>query len=190
MVRFRVAANANRSCGYPYVLAILLLLGGGMILLFIVLRWINLYGDPAPRRVYPDMLRTILSFLNTTKYPPSLMYLCMTIGPGIVALGILENVRAGWTNVVTVYGRVPLFYYVLHFYLIHLLCVVFFFATGHNISQASDPNSPFLFRPPGFGYNLPVVYLVWFCVVMVLYRPCKRYSEYKLTHRKWWLSYV
>ena len=76
------------------------------------------------------------------------------------------------------------------FSLIHLLCVVFFFATGHNISQASDPNSPFLFRPPGFGYNLPVVYLVWFCVVMVLYRPCKRYSEYKLTHRKWWLSYV
>lgn len=184
--------------GYIYALdlpqakrrQIMLLLGGGMVLLFIVLRLVNHYGDPAPRKVYPDTTKTILSFLNTTKYPPSLMYLCMTIGPGILALGLLENIRAGWTNVVTVYGRVPLFYYVLHFYLIHLLCMVFFFAMGHNLSQAVDPNSPFLFRPVNFGYGLPVVYLVWFCVVMVLYRPCKRYSEYKLSHRKWWLSYI
>lgn len=169
---------------------VLLFAGSGLFLLFVVLRLINGYGDPSPWKQYPALLQDMLSFFSTTKYPPSLMFMGMTIGPGLVVLGLMENARWGWTKIVTVYGRVPFFYYILHFYLIHLLCVIVFFATGHTMQQAFDPNVPFLFRPLNFGFGLPVVYLVWFFVVAVLYFPCKRFSEYKLEHRQWWLSYV
>jgi uncharacterized membrane protein len=169
---------------------ILLYTGLSMIGLFLLLRSLNSYGDPAERKVYPAFYQTVLSFFNASKYPPSLMYICMTIGPGLVLLALLENAKGKWTSFVSIYGKVPFFYYICHFYLLHLLLVVVFFLTGHTTSQIVDPNLPFLFRPLNFGYSLPGVYTIWLLVVLVLYRPCKWFAKYKETHNQWWLSYV
>ena len=165
---------------------LLYIAGVSLCALFILLRFINVYGDP----VLWKQQDGVLGFLNTTKYPPSLQYLCMTLGPSLIILSLLENARNGITSFFTVYGKVPFFYYVLHFYIIHSLLVIIFYMTGHNNSQISDPQVPFLFRPVLFGYGLPIVYLIWLSVVAVLYYPCRWFARYKETHRKWWLSYV
>ena len=169
-----------------------ILLGSGifLVLLFVIVRFINRYGDPAPWSRQKDPVFTFLSFINTTKYPPSLQYLSMTIGPGLISLSLLENARNKFARVLMVYGRVPFFYYVLHFYLIHMLCVIFFFASGYGAKDIVDPNLPFLFRPMHFGFDLWVVYAVWLFVVVVLYRPCKWFNNYKATHQQWWLTYI
>lgn len=164
--------------------------GFAVLAFFIVMRYINYYGDPAPWSRQKNGIYTLISFLNTTKYPCSLLYICMTLGPSILMLALFENVRSKLTDVFIVYGKVPFFYYVLHFYLIHFLLVILFFATGHSANQIVDPKTIFLFRPEHFGYGLPVVYLIWLFVIAVLYKPCKRFVEYKRTHRQWWLSYV
>ena len=101
-----------------------------------------------------------------------------------------ENIGAGWGKVVSVYGRVPFFYYILHFYLIHTLTVIVFFATGHTSEQINDPASLFLFRPANFGYNLWIVYGIWISVVAILYLPCRWFNHYKMQHHQWWLRYV
>ena len=163
----------------------LLATGFSLVLLFIVLRVLKGYGDPGAWDG-----KSIFSFLNTNKYPPSLQYSSMTLGPALLVLALTENIKAGWTKVVSVYGKVPFFYYVIHFYLIHTLCVIVFFATGHTASQIVDNQTPFLFRPQTFGFNLWIVYGVWIFVVSVLYLPCKWFSNYKMQHRRWWLSYV
>lgn len=168
-----------------------LLQGGiGLVVLFVLLRWGNWYGDPSPWSEQPRAGFTLLSFINVTKYPPSLLYVCMTIGPALILLAWLENKTNAITRVLTVYGKVPFFYYVLHFFLIHLLCVVVFFAQGYGLDQIRDPRSPFLFVPVDFGFGLPVVYLVWVIVVVTLYLPCRWFGRYKSTHRQWWLSYL
>ena len=158
--------------------------GTALILLFIVLRFTNIYGDPSP------FTKGLFSFLNTSKYPPSLLYSCMTLGPAFILLAILENVKGKWSNIISTYGKVPFFYYVLHFYLLHSLLVIAFFASGYNGSQIVDPNIPFLFRPASFGYSLPVVYLIWLAVVVALYFPCRWFIKYKQQHQYWWLKYV
>ncbi|MCW3090336.1 MAG: hypothetical protein JWP81_1405 [Ferruginibacter sp.] len=164
---------------------LLLSTGIALILLFIVLRFFNVYGDP----VLWDKIH-FLSFINTSKYPPSLLYSCMTLGPALVALSFLENAHTRWTSVLSVYGRVPFFYYVLHFYILHALLVIIFFATGHGASEIIDRQSPFLFRPAAFGFGLRWVYLIWLSVVAVLYLPCRWFNQYKLTHSQWWLRYL
>jgi uncharacterized membrane protein len=168
----------------------LLLYGSLLTLIFIVLRFINIYGDPNPWSQQRTPVYTFLSFLNTTKYPPSLLYLCMTLGPALLLLYLLEFIQNALTRILIVFGRVPFFYYVLHLYLIHLICVIVFFATGHNASQIHDPNAPFLFRPQHFGYGLWIVYGIWLGVVIILYFPCRWFNKYKSTHHQWWLSYL
>jgi len=168
----------------------LLAIGAGLIVLFVVLRLINGYGDPSPWTTQKSWLFTVLSFLNTTKYPVSLQYACMTLGPAILFLAYSEKLKSRFTGFATVYGRVPLFYYAGHFLLIHMLCVIVFFATGHSFSEIADPQSPFLFRPVDFGFSLTVTYLFWLMVILLMYYPCKWYGQYKATHQKWWLSYL
>lgn len=158
------------------------------ILVFAVLRWINVYGDLVPWSEQKNATATVISFFNVSKYPPSLLYCCITIGPALVVLAVLEKIKAGWTNVVVIYGRVPMFYYLLHFFLIHTLCVVMFFATGQPVSAITK--GTFFFRPNDFGFSLPVVYLIWIAVVASLYPICKRYSIYKASHHYWWLPYL
>ncbi len=168
----------------------LLLLGSGVIVLFIIFRFIEAYGDPRHWTYQKNAMFNFLSFINTTKYPPSLEYLCMTLGPAIIGLALIENVRNKFTSLLSTYGRAPFFYYILHIYLIHILCVAAFFITNHSVNEIVDANSPFLFRPANFGFSLPFVYLVWLFTVIVLYPLCRRYNNYKATHDNWWLSYV
>lgn len=164
--------------------------GLSLIGLFIILRSVNAYGDPSTWSVQRNSLTTFLSFINVTKYPPSLLYLCITLGPAILLLGLIENAENGFANMVRIYGRVPFFYYVIHFYLIHVLCLIAFFLSGYTGKDIFTAPSPFLFRPPAFGFSLPVVYAVWLTVVIVLYPACRWYNRYKSTHNQWWLSYL
>lgn len=167
-----------------------LTIGLAVTLLFIVVRCINIYGDPSHWSTQKNNFYTFLSFLNTSKYPPSLLYLCMTLGPALIFLSLIETVQNKFTSVLSMYGRVPFFYYVLHFYLIHIICVILFFATGHTSKDIIDLNTPFLFRPQHFGFNLPIVYAIWLFVILVLYKPCKWFDQYRKSHNQWWLSYL
>lgn len=168
-------------------------IGAGLLMLFIILRFINQYGDPVPWSSQPrGSIFTFLSFINVNKYPPSLDFLCITIGGGMLLLVLLEGRNNKLTDFFRVYGRVPLLYYILHFYLIHLLVVIFFFVQGYSTDQIVTPNNPFLFRPSDFGFNLWGVYAVWIFVVLLLYPVCRKYDRYKTANagRKWWLSYL
>jgi uncharacterized membrane protein len=168
----------------------ILSIGLAVTVFFVLLRFVNQYGDPSHWSMQKNGLYTFLSFINASKYPPSLCYTTMTLGPALIFLSLTETVQNRFTNILGIYGRVPFFFYVLHFYLIHIICVIVFFATGHTSKEIIDTNTPFLFRPQHFGFDLPIVYLVWLFVIIALYRPCKWFDEYRRTHRQWWLSYL
>jgi uncharacterized membrane protein len=170
-------------------------LGSGLIVFFIALRLTNVYGDPIDWAPQKEGWRSILSFLNANKYPPSLLYLSMTIGPAFLALALLEPLKNRFTNIMMIYGRTAFFYYIIHFYLIHLTSALCFFGRGHSlqeaISYATKNEFPFLFIITGEGFNLEVVYLIWITIVAFLYLFCKWYDGYKIGHpEKWWLSYL
>ncbi len=170
---------------------VLTILGIGIILFFIALRAINIYGNPEEWHLQKNGLFTFLSFIDTHKYPPSLLYMCMTIGPAILFIAWFGNIKNGLTKFITVYGRVPFFYYVLHFFLIHLLAMIFFLAKGNSFSKGVYDNLDlpnFVIR--GQGVSLGIVYLIWIFVVVSLYPLCKWFSNYKKTHKQWWLSYL
>lgn len=169
---------------------LLLYSGLSLLGLFMVLRLFNLYGDPHPWGFQKTTLLSVLSFLNATKYPCSLLFLCMTLGPALIFLACTERVTGWFARVTTVYGQVPFFYYVLHWYLIQALHIGLFFAMGFTSRQIVDPNNFFRFLPKGYGLNLAGVYVVWLIVIFLLYWPCKWYGRYKKTHGQWWLSYL
>lgn len=170
---------------------VLTTLGLLIILFFILLRWANVYGDPSQWSTQKNSFFTFLSFINTTKYPPSLQYMCMTIGPALLILALFETIQNKFTRVITVYGRVPFLYYILHFYVLHTLCMILFLTRGHTFNEGLHPTgSPFNFVNAGEGYHLRQVYLIWIGVVALLYPICKWFSNYKLTHKNWWLSYL
>ncbi len=172
---------------------ILWLTGVALLLLFVVVRMLNVYGDPYPWQLQKTGLPSLFSFIKVHKYPPSLLYLCITIGPSLILLALVEKIKNSFTNVMQLFGRTAFFYYILHLYLIHLLAVVSFFVKGHSVEEAitSVQNLPFLFILPGVGWGLAVVYVVWATVVISLYPLCKWYDRYKTQHKeKWWLSYL
>jgi len=158
-----------------------------LVVLFIILRTFNIYGDPAPWAGQKTFALSVISFFNVSKYPPSLMYLCMTIGPGLVLLSAAEKIDSKITRVLIVYGNVPFFYYVLHFYVLKAFNIILFYIQGFI---AKDITLPFYFRPAEFGVNLLGVYTVWLLTIVTLYLPCRWYSRYKSNHRQWWLSYL
>jgi hypothetical protein len=161
--------------------------------LFIGLRWLDVYGDPLHWSPQKSTLYTIFSFINTQKYPPSLLYLCMTIGPSLVLLGLFGQTKNKLSEMISVYGRVPLYYYIIHFYLIHMVSAIFFLLRGHSFEEgmSGSPGSPFRFVAAGEGYDLGIVYLVWICIVIALYPVCRWYASYKFrNNRSWWLSYL
>jgi uncharacterized membrane protein len=171
---------------------ILLSIGGGAIVLFVLLRLLNIYGDPHPWSVQKDPLFTFLSFINVTKYPPSLLYVLITLGPALIFLAISEKYKGKLTQALVSLGRVPMFYYILHLYVIHILAVIAAILTGYTFSDMVFntwvTDSPAL---KGYGFSLGVVYLVWIAVVLALYPLCKWYDTYKINHREqWWLSYL
>jgi len=171
----------------------LLWLGFGVIALFIVIRVIDFYGDPGRWQQQSSLLYTLFDFIDVQKYPPSLLYMCMTIGPAILFLAATEGAANRLSKFITVYGRVPFFYYILHFFLIHILSGIFFLASGNTMADALKAAGKFqlpLFIIPGKGYDLWVVYIVWLAVIFLLYPVCNWFSKYKQTHKQWWLSYL
>ena len=173
--------------------AFLLRLGAALSLAFLALRGLNVYGDPsrwAPRK---SAAFTLLSFLNTTKYPPSLLFLLMTLGPALIFLALVDRHTPKVLRPALTIGRVPLFYYLLHFALIHLIAVAVCFVrygSAHWMTESPDlghyPFSP----PPGWGFSLPVVYLVWAFVVVALYPLCRWFAALKARRSEAWLSYL
>lgn len=163
----------------------LLFAGLSLLLLFIILRTFNIYGDPAPWSVQKTTALSIFSFLNVSKYPCSLLYLCLTLGISITALAFIENVSNKFTSILIVYGNVPFFYYVCHWYLIRIISLITFPLQGFKLKDIVS------FDPPlTFGYPLGGVYLIWLCIIVILYFPCRWFGNYKKTHTHWWLSYL
>jgi uncharacterized membrane protein len=173
--------------------ALLLGLGLGAIAAFIALRYTNVYGDPLPWSVQKTPLWTLLSFIDTNKYPPSLLFLLMTLGPTLLLLRVFDGGVPGLLRPALIIGKVPLFFYVLHFYLIHLLAVgaswLRYGEVGEMFRSPDLAHFPFS-APPGWATPLPVTYAVWALVVLTMYPLCRWYVGVKQRRNDWWLSYL
>jgi len=166
-------------------------IGIACVLLFFALRGWNAYGNPKAWSTYETGLQTFFSFMNPLKYPPSLSFLLMTLGPTLFLMGRLENVKGKVVEAISVYGKVPFFYYIVHLYVIHLSAMLLAELTGFGwqsmILERWISSVPEL---SGYGLSLGGTYLVWLAIVAMLYPLCLKFSNYKLAHKeKWWLSY-
>ncbi|HSQ46593.1 MAG TPA: heparan-alpha-glucosaminide N-acetyltransferase domain-containing protein [Lutibacter sp.] len=170
----------------------LLGLGFSTIALFFILRGINVYGDLVPWSMQESSTKTILSFFNVTKYPPSLHYLLLTIGPSLLFLVVVENYKSKATNFLLVFGRVPLYFYFVHMLVIHSLAIVGMLIFRGNWQDMILTAESFLGENLStYGYSLGVVYLVWIAIIFLLYPSSKKYMKYKSNNKnKWWLSYL
>jgi uncharacterized membrane protein len=167
---------------------LLLRIGTGLIIAFILIRALNVYGDPQPWN--PDsknMAASVMSFLGTTKYPPSLLFVLMTLGPAAIACAYVDRLYRPVRNALATLGRAPLAFYVAHLYLIHALAIVLGIVQGFSAPQFL---THYRFFPEGFGVGLPGVYLIWIAVVVILYPLCRWVAGVKARRKDWWLSYV
>jgi uncharacterized membrane protein len=182
---YRWEAGARRS--------LLLWLGVGALAAFAALRFINVYGDPLPWSQGRTPVFTVLSFVNALKYPPSLVFLLMTLGPALLLLRAFDGGVPRFLRPVHTIGRVPLFFYVLHFYLIHALALVacwWTYGTVANMTQSPDlAHFPFT-APPGWDFGLPAVYFIWVAVVLCMYPLCRWFAGVRSRQKWWWLSYL
>ena len=163
--------------------------GAASLVLFALLRAMNGYGNPAPWRPQSTTALTIVSFLNVLKYPPSLQFLLMTLGGTAIALAVAERAQGTVARLLTTYGRVPLFFYVGHIFVVHAVAVLIAFAqsgTWRRIQAVTHPEA----IPPWFGLSLPGVYVTWACVVAAMYVPCRALDHRKSTRAAWWWRYV
>jgi uncharacterized membrane protein len=166
----------------------LLVIGISAVVLFFILRSANIYGDARVWSTQRSVSVTIMSFFNVVKYPPSLLYALITLGPAIIFLYFAENIRGRLANAIIHIGRVPMFYYILHIYLIHLLALGAAQVTGFGWQAMICDLFP---EVTGYGFSLGVVYLIWIAIVLMLYPLCKWYDKYKTAHKEqWWLSYL
>ncbi|WP_034041014.1 DUF1624 domain-containing protein [Wocania ichthyoenteri] len=170
----------------------LLYLGFGATVLFFLIRGVNIYGDLVPWQIQDTTTKTMLSFFSVTKYPPSLSYLLITIGPSLLFLYSIERVKNKITDFFLVFGRVPLFYYFLHVLVIHVFAIIGILIFGGEwkdmiLTAEVFQNAKLI----NYGYSLFVVYMVWIGIIALLYFPSKKYMIYKATNKdKWWLSYL
>lgn len=162
-------------------------IGVACLLLFVLLRGFNIYGDPFPRQPQPVWWKTALEFIKCQKYPPSLLYLLMTLGISIIALALFEGVNNKVSRFFTVYGKVPFFYYLLHIYIIHVSQVIVAFSLGFT---SQDLQNAFQGNPGRWGFDLWVIYAIWAAVVLLLYYPCRWFMKVKHVRTNWWLSYI
>ena len=170
----------------------LLSLGAGAILLFIVLRSFNQYGEPQPWQTQGSFAFSLMSFLNTTKYPPSLHFLLMTMGPVLMFLSVVESLGIHLPKPVIVFGKVPFFFYVVHLYMIHGLAMLLLLYEGRDWHQyILSARALMLGTLSNFGLSLGAVYTVWVLVIVLLYPICKAYQHYRGDNpSRWWLSYL
>jgi uncharacterized membrane protein len=166
---------------------ILLALGVSFIAAFVALRLGNGYGDPHPWSAQATPFYTFLSFLDVHKYPPSLLYVLMTLGPAMLLLVAFESARGWLARVLEIFGRVPLFVYVLHIVFAHFFAGVIAYLSGYGTSVLTGF---FLDFPAEWGFGLPVVYLAWLGVLALLYPLCKWFAGVKKRRSDWWLSYL
>lgn len=167
--------------------ALFIRLGIIITALFFIIRLLNRYGDPVQWTAQKNNLFTFFSILNCEKYPPSLSFLLMTLGPAIITLGIFDRDWSGWKNPFIIFGRVPMFFYLLHLPLLRVGVIADAVAKyGAKVfSLATDK------APPGWGHDLPMIYLIWLAVILMLYPVCRWFAEYKQRNRDvWWLSYL
>jgi uncharacterized membrane protein len=171
---------------------ILVLLGVLGVAAFLVLRFANGYGDPQPWSAQPNWTYTAMAFLRVRKYPPSLDFLLMTLGPSLIALAWLERAR-GWLamSIVTV-GRVPLFFFVVHIYVAHALAVATAYAQGGTATffLSNHGVTPTTTYPDWYGFGLMGVYIMWLVVLTVMYPLCRAFAALKARRHDWWLSYL
>jgi uncharacterized membrane protein len=168
-------------------------LGVGLIATFIVLRFVNVYGDPARWAPQHSPLWTVMSFVNTTKYPPSLLFLLMTLGPALLLLRLFEETPPRALEPFAIIGKVPLFFYVVHFYLIHLLAVAasyLRYGKADELFQSPDLGHFPFSQPPGWDVGLPMIYLLWLTILVIMFPLCRGYAQVKRTRGYWWLSYL
>jgi uncharacterized membrane protein len=175
---FSRQANAPRRLAWA---------GALLVIAFVALRTLNGYGDPSPRLEQGSPALLAMSFVNVTKYPPSLLFVLMTLGPALIVLSLLHRARGPVADMFVTFGRVPFLFYVAHLYLVHALAVVAGMAQGF---PGSSIRTVYRLLPAGYGFGLPVVYLVWLGVVAALYPVCRRYAALKARSRAWWLSYL
>ncbi len=158
---------------------------------FIILRYSNQYGDPKPWQAYPKPEFTLLSFLNCHKYPPSLLYILMTLGPALVVLALFEALPRLGPAFLGLFGRTPLFFYLLHLYLIHLLALTVAWADDGPVSALMTGGIWVAELPQDYGYSLPIVYLLWLSVLALLYPLCRSFEQLKISKPEWsWLNYL
>lgn len=171
---------------------ILIRTGISAIAIFFVLRFVNIYGDLVPWTSYEDFTKTILSFFNVTKYPPSLLFLLITLGPSLIVLSLSEKFKGKLFEVMVLFGKVPMFFYIIHIYWIHLLAVLAVYLSGYDPKlMIIDVWIGFVTELHGYGFSLGVVYLIWVFVVVGLYPVCVWFWNYKKNNRRyWWLSYL
>jgi uncharacterized membrane protein len=168
--------------------AILLKSGAAVTAAFLVLRALDGYGDPNGWQWQPGgTVATAIDFLNTTKYPASLLFLLMTLGPAAILCAFADRLTGAVKDALVMFGRVPFAFYVAHFYLIHVLSLLLGVSQGFRVSQL---RTLFLFYPQGYGVSLPVVYLIWMLVIAILYPFCRWVAALKARRRDWWLSYL
>jgi uncharacterized membrane protein len=166
-------------------------IGTVAILLFCIIRYSNLYGDPVQWSAQKNEVYTFLSFMNVAKYPPSMLFCLVTLGIMFILLASAEQERNRFSRIAAVYGKVPLFYFILHFFLIHLTLLALLFTEGITWAQMDFTSGSFG-RPKGLpsGEALWAVYLIWIAVVAALYKPCLWFGKYKAAHRYGWLKYT
>ena len=172
---------------------LLLRMGVGLVIAFVVLRGINIYGDPSRWTAQRSAVYTVLSFLNTTKYPPSLLFLLMTLGPALIVLRAFDRRTPGLFPPVRTIGQVPMFYFVAHILAIHGLAVVVSwlrYGAVHWMFESPDLGHFPITEPPGWPLGLAAVYLIWVCLVIALYPLCRWYAGVKARSRSPWLSYL
>lgn len=166
---------------------VLISAGTAALLAFVVVRAINVYGDPHPWAVQPTATLTVLSFFNVHKYPPSLAYLLATLGIGVLLLAAFESLRGKPLEFLRTFGRVPLFVYALHIVLAHLAAGLLALAMGFGDQVLT---SLFIYRPDGWGFGLVGVYIAWLAVIAALYPACRWFARVKRTRNGWWLAYL
>lgn len=161
-------------------------------LLFVLITALNLYGDPTPWVRYDNLSQTAMSFLNRQKYPPSLQYLLMTLGPGLLALAAAERLSGPVAAFLSTFGRVPFFFYILHLYVLHALAMVLTELTGFGWeAMVLHQFVSFAEGVKGYGFSLTAVYGFWILVVAACYPLCVWFDRYKQRHRaQWWVSYL
>ena len=166
----------------------LLRIGIGLVIAFVLIRAVNVYGDPHAWDSDPSSITaSVISFLGTTKYPPSLLFTLMTLGPAAIACAFAERMRGRVSDALVTFGRAPLAFYISHLYLIHALAILLGIAQGFAAEQFL---THYRFFPKGFGVGLLGVYLIWIPVVLVLYPFCRWVAAVKARRQDWWLSYV